>query len=265
MHLDNSNDNIWDEYQWENHINEIEEKSDQLKEFINSTWGEGTPSWLRFLNEYSSELEAIDAYIEEELLFEEAYFPDDDDEDFESDEDDMDDDLFFGQDDSETFDDFDEDDDLFDEDDDDDFLEGEEWKNDSEEYVMSDYGSIDNLRIYNEARNLGAHLLKYVDKKPGYIQNTAFVQFVTEVLQISCKLAAGYSFGFDKDVLGANITYTKKALLYSNRSLTLLQAMRNKNTFRRDEYYRMHEWLFEIRNDIGVYIQDMREQFYSGF
>jgi len=224
------------------------------------------------MKEYSSELDAIDAFIEEELLFEEAYFPEDDD-DFDSDDDDIDDDIFFNEDDSDLFDDYDFEDEDFEDDfiqneddeDEEDLFDGEEWKKDSEDYVMSDYGSIDNLSIYDEARNLGAYLLKYSDIHTSLLRNTNYLQFVSDTLQISCKLAAGYSFGFDADVLGANIAYTKKALYNANRSLALLQGIKHQSVFTRNDYYKLHEWIFELRNDIGIYIQQLRDKFNTNF
>lgn len=266
MRQNNFDGYIWNEYQWENHIDEIEAKSDQLKEFINSTWGEGIPNWVHLMNEYPSELDAMDAYIEEELLFEEAYFPEDDDE-FDPDDDDIEDDIFLSDDDSDLYDDYDfddgieDDDELLDDEDEEYLFEGEEWKKDSDDYVMSDYGNIDNLSIYDESRNLGAYLLKYTQMNSKLIRNSGYLQFVSDTLQISCKLAAGYSFGFDQDVLGANIAYTKKALYSANRSIALLQGIKHQSAFSRKDYYKLHEWIFDLRNDIGIYIQQLRDKF----
>lgn len=261
MQSANFDDEIWNEYQWERHINEIEEKSDQLKEFINATWGEEMPSWARLMKECRSEMDAIDAYIEEELLYEEAYFPDDDD-DLEMEDDDDDDDILFNNE-------YDEDEEFYDEDMDDESIEddeeGEEWKTKSEAFAMSDFGSIDSLPVYITARNIGAHLLKFTDHYPHTMSNRGLVQFISATLQISCKLAAGYSFGFEKDVLGANIAYAKKALAYANKSLSLLQNMKKgRSLFIREEYMQLHEWLFDLRNDIGLYVQDLRSKFYYG-
>ncbi|MDZ7691691.1 MAG: hypothetical protein U5K69_11305 [Balneolaceae bacterium] len=73
------NDEIWDEHKWEAHLNEIERKSDQLRRFIAPDPTGNTPRWVTLLQENSDELDAVDAYIEEELQIEEAYFPDDED------------------------------------------------------------------------------------------------------------------------------------------------------------------------------------------
>jgi len=264
MSWDSFDDELWDEYQWENHINEIEQKSDRLKEIINATLGENGPGWTRFMKEFSSEQEALDAYIEEELLFEEAYYPDDDD--FDTDDDEEWDDLFFNSDEDPFLDEEEEDGDLFDEEDEeeDDFLEGEEWKAERDDYIMSDYGSIENFKIYSESREIGIGLLYKSRSQQEILKNRYYLEFVSGVLDISIKLAAGYGFGFEKDVLGANIAYAKKALNSGNRALAMLQHLKKKaSIFTREEYLKLHERLFELRNDIGVYIQELRDQFRS--
>ncbi len=262
MSWDSFDDELWDEYQWETHINEIEQKSDRLKEIINATLGENGPGWTRFMKEFNSEQEALDAYIEEELLFEEAYYPDDDE--FDSDDDDEWDDLLFNNDDP-FFE--EEDGDIFDEDDEEeeeeeDFLEGEEWKAESDDYIMSDYGSIENLKIYSESREVDIELLHKSRMHPETLKNRYFLEFVSCTLDVSIKLAAGYGFGFERDVLGANIAYAKKALTSANRALAMLQHLKKKaSIFTKEEYLKLHERLFELRNDIGIYIQELRDQF----
>lgn len=261
MSWDHHNDEFWDEYQWENHINEIEQKSDRLKEIINTTLGENGPGWIRFMQEFGSEQEAVDAYIEEELLFEEAYYPDDDELDDE--DDDEWDDLLFNSDEEGTLFDGDEDE-LFEDDGEDEILDGEEWKTENDDYIMSDYGSLDNLKIYSVSREIGIDLLNISRSQSEMMKNRYFLEFVSCILDVSIKLAAGYGFGFEKDVLGANIAYAKKALASANRALSMLQHLKKKiHLFTREEYLSFHERLFELRNDVGVYVQDLREQFRS--
>ena len=194
----NFGDDNWDEFAWEAHINEIEEKSEKLRDFINTTWGDKTPAWYRFVQEYKSDEEAVDAFVEEELMFEEAYFPDDDD--WELDDDDEDDDIFFSAENEAD------DDDEF-ADGGGDYDEGEGWKQDSDEFIMSDYGTLENLQIYEDSRSLGVALLNYARAQAHLFKNPPFSRLISQVLQVTCKLASGYSFGFEYDVLGANIAY----------------------------------------------------------
>lgn len=257
-------DDIWDEHKWESHINQIEQKSHQFREYLDTTFGDENPRWYKILKESSSEHDAINSFIEEELIFDEAYFPDDED-DWDL-EDDVDDEDFFGLMEDSFDDDEDweyDDDDLLDEDFDD-IEEGDEWKLLSDDYVMSDYGSIENLAVYGAAHSLGAEVLKIAEENDQVHTNPSYNLFVSDVLLITAKIAAGYSLGFEQDVLGGNIAYNKKALYAANRALDTLRTLKNKMIFKQsDDYYRLHATLFELRNDLGVYIQELREQFYN--
>lgn len=259
MHTGGFDDEIWDEHKWEAHLNEIEKKSTQLRKFIAPDPSGNTPRWVTLLQENSDELEAVDAFIEEELQIEEAYFPTEDDEEEWDDEWDDDFDDFFYNDDE-----FEEEDYLFDEQEDD-FEAGEEWKELSDDYAMSDYGSIETLSIYNEARELAANILQWAEGiHPRYL-NQSYNDFVASVLKISAKLAGGYSFGFEQDFLGGNIAYTKKALSCANEALFLLQDALKKAPYMTEKHYlQLHERLFELRNDLGIYVQELRERFNMG-
>lgn len=247
-------DEIWDEYQWEAHLNEIERKSDQLRKFIASDSPENDPRWMKLLEENTDKEDAVDAFIEEELQIEDAYFPEDDEWDDEF-EDDIDDFLF---------DDIEED--SFFDDDIDDFDAGEEWKELSQDFTRSDNGSIENLAVYNQARELAVHILQWVEGIHPKLRDKTCSDFVSHVLKVGAKLAGGYSFGFEQDFLGANIAYTKKALYAANDGLRLLEDDLKKVSYiNQSQYILLHSRLFELRNDIGIYVQELREQFYYGF
>lgn len=255
MYTGGFNNEIWDEHKWEAHLDEIEKKSDQLRRFIAPDPTGNTPRWFSLLQENSDELDAVDAFIEEELQIEEAYFPEDDEE-FDDEFDDELDDFFY----EEYEDEF-----LFD-DEEEDFDTGEEWKELSDEYAMSDYGSIETLNIYNEARELAAYILQWAEGIHPKYRSEECNDFVGNALKIGAKLAGGYSFGFDQDFLGGNIAYTKKGLYCANSSLELLQDHLKEAPFLgQEEYLVLHERLFELRNDIGIYVQELREQFRQGF
>lgn len=253
MNFDGFDDELWDEHKWEAHLNEVEKKSDQLRRFISSDPKGNTPRWITLLKESLSEDDAFEAYVEEELLLDEAYFPEDED-DWEDEDDFDDEDFLFGS------------DELSDLDDEvDDFDAGEEWKSLSEQYADSDYGSLDNLLIFDRSRSLAVEILKWAESVPAKSQSKAFQEFVGEVLKIGAKLAGGYSFGFDMEYLGANIAYTKKALNCSNLALKLLQAQKSSDCFTQKDYSEFHAQVFELRNDIGVYVQELRDRFYHRF
>lgn len=248
------NDSVWDEYQWEAHLNEIEKKSTHFRQFITPDPPDHIPRWLTLLKENGDELDAVDAFIEEELQIDEAYFPGEDDEDFDDEE--WDDDL-----DDFLFDDFEEDDFFLGSDDD--FDAGEEWKELSDEFAMSNNGSIETLDIYNDSREIAALILQWAETISPQNLSSNFNNFVGKVLKIGAKIAGGYSFGFEIEFLGGNIAYSKKALYCANDALTILQQeLKNTSYLNKKQYYYYHEQLFELRNNIGIYIQELRERFY---
>jgi len=249
------NSGTWDEHQWEAHLNEIEKKSIHLRKFITPEHSDNLPRWLTLLKENTDELDAVDAFIEEELQFDDAYFPDEDDEELDDDDewDDLDE-FFYGEFDEEEF--------FLDDEDDYDF--GEEWKELSEDFAMSEHGSIEMLDIYNNSRELAAFILHWAETiSPQHLTNE-YNDFIGNVLRIGAKIAGGYSFGFDREFLGGNIAYTKKALYCANDALTILQRdLKGTQFLSKKQYFHFHEQLFTLRNNIGIYIQELRERFYN--
>jgi hypothetical protein len=254
---------IWNEFQWENHLTEMEEKSEKLRSFIETNLGENTPRWSRFLSGYSSKLDAIDAYIEDELMFEDAYFPDDED-DWEEEDDDLDD-FFLSVDD-------DDDDDESDAGD-----SSEAWKEslrqemsaeESAEFIAeifadeddSDSDEPESMHMYDEAREVAADMLKLAELVPKEEQSESFILMVTETVNLGAKVAGAFAFGFDPDVLGGNIAYCKRALNIANRVLDQTRMLKDEPYMRFVNYESLHERVFELRNDLGVHIQEMRDQ-----
>ncbi|MDG5766881.1 hypothetical protein QA596_05335 [Balneolales bacterium ANBcel1] len=266
------NNRIWDEFEWESHINEMARRHEHLRQLIESDHG-NRPRWLSHINDFPTKLDAVDAFIEEELLLEESHFPVDDEDEFESEQDDA---LF------ELLDDGEEEDDIFGDDEDDPEIDFFQDSGDDEEDDMDDdqveemfeqifdeetreptgydYASLENIAIYTDARDLSADLLLFNDSQPRYMQHPGFIRLVSDTLQISSKLAAAYSMGFDVEVLGANIAYCKKALAHANHTLAHLQSLKG-NPVQVADYYELHRRLFELRNNIAIHIQDTRAFF----
>jgi hypothetical protein len=256
MSFDGFGDELfWDEHQWEAHLDELEKRSEQLRRFITSDPKGNLPRWITLLQENLDENQAVDAFIEEELLLDETYFPEDED-DWEDDEDEFEDDDFFFLNDEEIP--------FYDEEDDDDFDAGEEWKFLSEEYADSDYGSLENLHIYTTSKILAVDVLKWAESVHEQYHNNTYHDFVGEILKISAKLAGGFSFGFEQDFLGGNIAYNKKGLYCANNALHMLQKQRKAPYMTSPVYHKLHSRLFELRNDIGIYIQELRDRFNFG-
>lgn len=254
MNKGDFNDGIWDEYQWEAHLDEIEKKSIRLRKFFTSDHPENIPRWLTLLQENSDELDAVDAFIEEELEIDEAHFLGEDDEEF-------DDDYWDDEIDDNFLDEFEDEDFIFD---DDDYDTGEEWKELSEDFAMSENGSIEMLDVYNDSRIFAAIILQWAETINPKKLTAEYNDFVGNALKIGAKIAGGYSFGFEREFVGGNIACTKKALYCANDALTTLQRdVKGTRFLSKKQYYYFHEQLFELRNNIGIYIQELRERFYN--
>lgn len=260
QHFDGFDDEQWDEFKWEAHLNEVEKKSEQLRKFIASDHNGNTPRWITLLQESLNEDDAFEAYVEEELLMDEAYFPEDEDDWEDEDDEDWDDeDFLFGFDmGSDDFMDFEDEDDF------DDFDAGDEWKSLSDDYVYSDYAELESLTIYLDAKDLAVDILKLAESIHPKRQSAEFQNFVDEILKIGAKIAGGHSFGFEQDYIGANIAYSKKALYCANHALEVLREMKKQGVFKKKLYQDLHARLFELRNDIGIYIQELRDLFRLG-
>jgi len=252
---------IWDEFDWESHIDEMSRRHEHLRELIESS-RDKRPRWLLHLKDFPTKLDAVDAFIEEELLIEESHFPVDDDEEFE-DDDSL---LEFPEEDDDDWDPEEDDGDMFEdpgEDSDDAEMEEFEsmfediFEDESSEESLYDYTSLENISIYTDARDFAADLLIFNDSKPHYLNHPGFIRLVSDTLMISSKLAAAYSMGFDVEVMGANIAYCKKALQKANQTLNLLQMLK-ENPLNAADYHEIHRRLFELRNNIAIHIQDTR-------
>ena len=264
--INHPNDEIWNEHDWELYIRSFEDQNQRLKSFYQNVWGSEQPSWYRLIDELNSEKEVVDAFIEEELLIEESFFPDDD-EDFEIDEDDddMDDDLFgFGT----NKDDDDSDDD--DDDDDDDEEDGSEeafFTLDENSPMFIEMGEMseedeNELDLYDRGREIAVSILKWNRRRSNEEKSLPHMQrLVTIAMQVPTKIAAGFGFGFDPESIGGNIAYCKRALRLCNEAMDIFTLIHEQKAIQDKSYLFMQEELMLLRNDLGVYVQELRDMF----
>ncbi|TNE72325.1 hypothetical protein EP331_07485 [bacterium] len=267
--MDFNSNSIWDEHRWEAHLNDLEKKSFKKKLFINASWGENEPVWLRFLKEFEDVEEALESYLDDELTYEEAYFPDDVDELGE--DDDVDEDIFlsYGEEEEES----DEDEYILDpaeelellNEEAEDVEEGDEWKLSlTEEYSIDSLADetdpFDAYFVYDESRDLSLYFLKRTVEFDEHLTSPIYIEFVQELLHITTKMAAALSFNHEEvQYLGAIITYCKRALKHANKSLEMIKVLKNEAIVTDKEYPVLYTRLFELRNELGLLIQEMRE------
>ena len=120
------------------------------------------------------------------------------------------------------------------------------------------------LPVYQRAFAFANDVLDWAHALPGDIKDSTLVQFCTYVTQIPANIAKGYGIGFERDMLGGNIACAKRGLKAANQALDLLLEMKHVPYLPADVYRRLYEQAFEVRNELGLYVQDLRRRFDLG-
>ncbi len=160
--------------------------------------------------------------------------------------------------------------------------EDEQWDEDSAEWIYEfdqafldedmldedtlwdDLDSIERLPVYKQAYELVVEVLQWTDELPSREKESTLVQFCSYVTQIPAKIAKGHGMGYDRDMLGGNIACVKRSLKVANQALALLRELRDAPYMTEETYIEMYERLYEVRNDIALYVQELRERFNLG-
>lgn len=131
----------------------------------------------------------------------------------------------------------------------------------SEEDALDD---IRNIPVYAQAQRVASRALKWSNRLPGRVKDSTLVQFCSHVVQIPSNLAKGHGIGYEMEMLGGNIACVKRALASANAALDLLRELKTADYMNRKLYLAFYEDCFELRNQIGIYVQDLRQRFDLG-
>ncbi len=123
---------------------------------------------------------------------------------------------------------------------------------------------VEDLILYRKALDLSVDLLGWTDGVPIHAKDSTFVHFCANVTQLPANIARGHAFGFEKDLIGGNIACVKRALQAANEGLLLLGYLKGTEYMPQGHYHELYERLFELRNDLGIYVQQLRERFELG-
>ncbi|QXD14827.1 four helix bundle protein [Rhodocaloribacter litoris] len=120
------------------------------------------------------------------------------------------------------------------------------------------------LPVYQQAFRLATEVLEWANALPGDVKDSTLVQFCTHVTQIPANIAKGHGIGYERDMIGGNIACAKRGLAAANAALGLLREMKAAPYMPPDVYRRLYEQAFEVRNELGLYVQDLRRRFDLG-
>ena len=83
-------------------------------------------------------------------------------------------------------------------------------------------------------------------------------------MQITSNIAKGHGIGYEHDMLGGNIACLKRGIASANAALDLLRELKDRSYMNAEMYRALFEKTYEVRNQVGVYIQDLRDRFNLG-
>ena len=161
-------------------------------------------------------------------------------------------------------------DDEFDPEDADDDLwlaEGEETIEPSSfsfEALDDPFDTFEHIPVYRQAQDLATAVLDWAHTVEGGAKDSTFVQFCSCVTQIPANIAKGHGIGYEIETLGGNIACAKRGLAAANAALSLLREMKTAPHLDAATYRRLYEQVYEVRNALGVYVQELRERFNLG-
>jgi hypothetical protein len=127
-------------------------------------------------------------------------------------------------------------------------------------------GALDfrDLPVYRQAHALNQDVLAWANSLPGSLKDSTLVQFCACLSQTGANVAKGHGIGTEHDTIGGNIACAKRGLREANLALGLLQELRGEPYLGEERYRSLYERVYELRNALGVYVQDLRARFDLG-
>lgn len=229
-------DEVWDEERWEAFLKENDERIDRYRSMLRGFLGanplpdpadtEQRRIWKEHLSRY---LRARGIYPEEELLS--FLFPDESDP--------YTDDLQA-------------------------WLAQAGVLDHEEQDGLSQAESCRNLGLYQRAAAFAGRVLDWATSLPGKEKSSSLVQFCSCVSQIPIEVARGHGIGYEKEMIGGNIACVKRGLASANGGLLVIQEIRHEGYMDPETYRQLFDELQELRNDLGMYILELRDRFHLG-
>lgn len=123
---------------------------------------------------------------------------------------------------------------------------------------------INRIPVYLNAQRFASRALKWSNRLPGRVKDSTLVQFCSNAVQIPSNLAKGHGIGYEMEMLGGNIACAKRALASANAALDLLREIKTASYMEPELYHSFYEDCYEVRNQIGIYVQELRGRFNLG-
>ncbi len=135
---------------------------------------------------------------------------------------------------------------------------------DDEEDEEDAFSELERLPVYLSACTLSAEVLDWAHALSDDVKDSALVHFCSYVAQVPAHIARGFGIGHERDTLGGNIACAKRGLADANAALDLLGRMKRAPYMDKPTYWCLYEQAYEVRNEVALYVQDLRERFNLG-
>lgn len=120
------------------------------------------------------------------------------------------------------------------------------------------------LPVYHQAFEAVTVVLDWADTIEGEDKNSTLVHFCAHLMQVPAKIARGSAYGYERDTIGGNIACLKRSLREANEALDLLRLMKTEAYMDATTYRHLYEQVYEVRNGVALYVQELRERFDLG-
>ncbi len=127
-----------------------------------------------------------------------------------------------------------------------------------------DFDDLERLPLYRRALDFADEVMDWAEALAGGEKDSTLVHFCLHAGQVAANIARGHGIGRERDALGGNIACAKRGLADANAALDLLRQMKRASYMDAATYRRLYEHAFELRNQLGLYVQELRDQFNLG-
>jgi|GEM_PF-470688 hypothetical protein len=133
-----------------------------------------------------------------------------------------------------------------------------------EDEAQSDLSELQLVPAFSQAYRLISDVLDWANGLPGDVKDSTLVQYCAYITQIGSHLVKGHLIGYEHDTLGGNIACVKRSLHAANAGLAILPELRDEPYMDPEMYRYLYEQTYEVRNQIALYVLELREQFNLG-
>jgi len=133
-------------------------------------------------------------------------------------------------------------------------------ENDIADLLMEDAVDplLETVPAYSEAARLARAALEWAQALDVREKDLDLVTWCSRFNQMPAFVSQGHQIGYGRDVLAGNIACVRRALNAANENLDQVRARKRKGGAWQTAHDKFYEPLYELRNLLGAYVQDLR-------